>query len=287
MERLIFTSATGEIIRFDGPPFYLSKVDGLGDVDVAIELQKSPYQDGSTVVGSVLEERMITLEFLIVQDAGYKDVSSARIQIAKAFNPKLGPGTLRYENDYLVREIKAIADSVPSYPDERRTETIQKGFITLLCPNPYWLADEKIDQLVVWEGGLEFPLQLPTYFAQQSESKAKKLLNEGDVETPVEITFNGPATAPIRVINKTTGDFIEVNQSLLVGERLEINTAFGQKRVTKLLADGTKFNAFHFLNLDSSFFQLIPGNNLIDYSTGADYERAGVTITWHNRYLSV
>ncbi len=38
MERLTFTSATGEIVHFGGPPFYFQKVDGLGDVEAEIQL---------------------------------------------------------------------------------------------------------------------------------------------------------------------------------------------------------------------------------------------------------
>ncbi|MED4358735.1 phage tail family protein [Geobacillus stearothermophilus] len=269
-------------------PFLLQSIDGLGDVDADIQTQKAPFQDGSTYIDSVLQERPISIQIAILA----RDTATLlqhRQYLAAVFNPKLGPGTLRYENDEIVREIKAVPDGVPVFPSgkENRGPKFQKALVNLLCPDPFWLTEEKVDQLVVWEGGLEFPLELPAFFSQQSDNKAKILFNGGDEKTPIFVTFHGPATAPIRIINVTTGEFIEVNQSLLPGERLEISTAFGQKRVTKVLADGTEVNAFHYISLDSTFFQLIPGNNLLDYSTGADYERAAVTITWRNRYLSV
>ncbi|MED4299745.1 phage tail family protein [Geobacillus stearothermophilus] len=289
MQRIIFTNARGQSVELkSSAPFLLQSIDGLGDVDADIQTQRAPFQDGSTYIDSVLQERAISLQIAILA-ADKSTLLQKRQYLASVFNPKLGLGTLRYENSETVREIEAVPDGVPVFPSgkENRGPTFQKALVNLLCPSPFWLTEEKVDQLVVWEGGLEFPLELPTFFAQQSTNKAKILFNDGDVETPIFVTFHGPATAPIKIINVTTGEFIEVNQNLLVGERLEINTAFGQKRVTKVLSDGTEVNAFHYISLDSTFFQLIPGNNLLDYSTGADYERAAVTITWRNRYLSV
>lgn len=280
--KITFINSRGDSVVLDhGSPFFINKIEGLGDVNASIWTQKAPKQDGSTYIDSMFEERAISIEIVI-----RKDYETNKQILSKVFNPKLGEGLLIYENKGLKREIKAVSEHVPVFPDNRPRRT-KIALINLLCPNPYWTTEEQIDQLVVWEGGIEFPLQLPTEFARMSESKAKILFNEGDVETPIFVAFNGPATAPIRIENKTTGEHITVNQTLLEGERLEINTAFGQKRVEKVLVDGNRQNAFHFIALDSTFFNLIPGNNLIDYSTGEDYERAAVSITWRNRYLAV
>lgn len=282
MQRVTFVNSRGESIELYQTPFFLNKIEGLGNVDADIQSQKAPGQDGSTYIKSFLAERFIPIEVVIL-----KDLQINRQLISRVFNPKLGPGLLIYENDIVRREIMAVSEHVPKFFDER-PRRVERVEIDLICNEPYWKSAEHQEQLVVWEGGLEFPLQLPTEFATQSSSnKTKLLVNEGDEETPISVTFNGPATAPIKITNKTTGEFIEINQSLLVGERLEINTAFGQKRVSKVLADGTTINVFHYINLDSTFFQLVTGNNLIDYSLGADYERAGVTIAWSNRYLGI
>ncbi|MFC6038432.1 hypothetical protein ACFPYN_03085 [Paenisporosarcina macmurdoensis] len=101
------------------------------------------------------------------------------------------------------------------------------------------------------------------------------------------MTFEGPATSPIRIENETTGEFIEVSQSLLAGEKLWISTEFGKKRVDRIAVDGTRTNAFNYINLASTFFQLESGNNLLTYSTGEDFEKAPVTIKFYPRYLAV
>jgi hypothetical protein len=287
LESIVFLNKNGESINF-GLEIGLISVDGLGDVEAENQTQKAPFQDGTTFINSLLGERVITIEF-IIEGKNYKEVMNKRSLLSRVTNPKLGLGVLRYQS-YGVREINAVASMVPAFPDgsNNRGSTYQKGMISFLCPDPYWLETEQIDQLVVWEGGLEFPLDLPTSFASLSQNKSKLLYNGGAEEAPIQIVFNGPATAPIRITNITTGKYLEVNQSLDVGESLEINTAFGKKRVEKVLVNGSKQNAFHYIAIPGSdFFGLSVGNNLIDYVTGADYEQAGVTIIWRERFLSV
>lgn len=289
MQKVTFINAKGENISFyANPPFILNSIEGLGDVPNSINSQKSPYQDGETYIDTRLGPRPIPITFTI-KGKNYGEISNYRRQISAIFNPRLGEGTLIYEIENIRREIVVVCDGSPSFPSgNSRGNTFQVGAIDLIAHNPFWVTEENTDQLVVWEGGLTFPLQFPTTFASLSASKSKLLVNDGDVETPILITFNGPATAPITVKNVTAGKYIQINRSLAVGEKLEINTAFGQKKVTKVLADGTRENATHYIKIPGSeFFNLEVGNNLIEYSTGSDYEQAGVSIQWRNRFLAV
>ncbi|MFL0365385.1 phage tail family protein [Pseudobacillus sp. 179-B 2D1 NHS] len=283
MERLIFTSVNGEVIRFDGPPFYLSKVNGLGDVEAETQLQKAPYQDGSILLDSVLGERTIPIEFLIVQDDGYHDVSASRIQIAKAFNPKLGLGTLRYENDHIVREIKAVADSVPVYPDGPRTERIQKGLINLICPDPYWRS-LNVTEEPAFEPLFQFPFEGEFQMGVQRDRRI--ITNDGDAPAPLQIEFFGPALNPI-IMNNTTGEFIKVNQELLEGEVMKIDTSDSSKSVVFVGVDGTERNVFNWIDLNSTFFKLVIGENDIEYTADSDIQGAIVNIRYSKLYTAV
>src|SRR5690606_29914750 len=129
------------------------------------------------------------------------------------FNPKLGPGTLVYENGETKREIQAVSESVPVFPSgtDNRGNTYQRGLISLLCPSPFWLDNfTSGEQMSYLMGGLKFPLRLGTSFSQRGFKK--KLVNVGDVATPVKIEFKGPATNPV-VYNRTTGEFIRVRRT--------------------------------------------------------------------------
>lgn len=291
MQVVTFINNRGQTAVIKGSiPFLLSSLNGLGDVDADIQMQRSPFQDGGTYTDSVLEPRPISMEVTIISDDGPGGVAQKRSELAQVFNPKLGLGKLTYENENGLKEIMAVPEHVPVFPSGsgNRGHTFQKCIIDLIAPNPYWKSVDQVEQMVVFEGGLTFPLRLPTTFATQSGSKSKLILNEGDVGTPIEVTFTGPATAPITIKNETTGKMIEVNQSLLDGEKLVINTEFGKKRVTKINAAGVESNAFNQIKIaKSELFQLIAGNNLLSYSTGQDYERAPVIVKWQNRYLAV
>lgn len=56
------------------------------------------------------------------------------------------------------------------------------------------------------------------------------IVNDGHVETPIEVEFHGPAENP-RVTNLTTGEYVQVNRTLTSDDVLFINTAFRNKIV--------------------------------------------------------
>jgi hypothetical protein len=295
---LKYTNTLGESVTFDntGSFFYANKIKGLGDVGADIQTQKAPYQDGVSFLDSILAPRAISFELVILGDNA-AIISQRRSELARILNPKLGEGVLEITYGSIVRVIDALSEHVPFYPSGRdsRGEVYQIGLVDLLCPNPYWRSsEESVEQLVTFSGGLTFPLTLPTIFGNQdSTAKSRIIVNEGDSPTPIEVTFTGPAISPIRIENETTGEFIEVAQSLLDGEKLWISTQFGKKRVEKIAVDGTVTNAFNYIkinpipSLSSTFFQLQEGNNLITYSIGEEYEKAPVTISYYNRYLAI
>lgn len=266
-------------------PFLLQSIDGLGDVDADIQMQKAPFQDGSTYIDSVLQERAISLEIVILADKS--TLLQQRQYLASVFNPKLGQGILRYENDEIIREIEAVPDGVPSFPSgkENRGPRFQKAMVNLLCPDPFWLDEfhtsEKMSYIL---GGLSFPLRLGTSFARRGFKKI--LHNQGDVATPVTIEFYGPATNPV-VWNRTTGEFVRVSRSLGEQDKLVISTEFGNKSVVIENADGTTTNVFNWIDLESTFWQLVPGENLIEYGSDSDATKSRVIVSYRNRYLSV
>jgi Phage tail protein len=286
MEKITFTNARGQSVELkSSAPFLLQSIDGLGDVDADIQTQKAPFQDGSSYIDTVLQERSISLEVAILADKS--TLLEKRQYLASVFNPKLGPGKIRYENGETVREIEAVPDAVPTFPSGKgnRLPKLQKALVNLLCPEPFWLDEfhtsEKMSYIL---GGLSFPLRLGTSFAQRGFKKI--LHNQGDVATPVTIEFYGPATNPV-VWNRTTGEFIRVSRTLAETDKLVITTDFGKKSVTIENADGSKTNVFNWIDLESTFWQLVPGENLIEYGSDSDATKSRVIVSYRNRYLSV
>lgn len=286
MQRLTFTAANGQQIKMDTRPFRLLTLQGAGAIQADIQTQKAPYQDGATYIDALLEPRSLLLEVAIMAENNER-LYQYRRKLAQVFNPKLGPGLLRYEYDGGTKEIEAVAELAPEFPTGRdnRMPGFQRAILSLVCPSPFWLEPyEEGAEMAAWLGGLKFALELPTMFSKQASEIIVN--NPGDVSTPVVIEFFGPATNP-RVDNLTTGGFIRVTRELAKDEKLVISTAFGDKHVKLVEANGNESNAMHWIDLDSVFWQLEPGENTLRYSADAGADEARVKVTWKARYVGV
>lgn len=282
MQRLTFTAANGQQIKMDTRPFRLLTLQGAGAVQTDIQTQKAPYQDGTTYIDALLEPRFLLLDVAIMAESNER-LYQHRRKLAQVFNPKLGPGLLRYEYDGGAKEIEAVAELAPDFPTGRdnRAPGFQRAILSLVCPSPFWLDDYTVsEEIVTWIGGMRFPWRLPSKFAMKGPSIIN-IVNRGDVDTPVRIAFQGPATNP-KISNNTTGEFIQVNRELLAGDVLIITTDFGAKRVE---INGE--NVFNWIDLGSDFWQLQVGDNVIEYSSDDPVEPAAVTISYRNRYVGV
>ncbi len=283
METLTFINAKGDSISFDGVSFSLVSVNGLGDVEADNQTQKSPFQDGSTLIQTLLNERFVDLEF-IVRGVDYQQVSERRREFSKVTNPKLGKGTLRYDNGFLVREIDAVAESVPVFPDgENRGNRHQRGMLTFLCPSPYWKSTS-ITEEPTFESLFQFPFE--GTFEMGIQRDQRTIINDGDAPAPIYVEFYGAATNPV-ITNLTTGEFIKVNQTLNEGEFMRVDTTDGRKTVEFVSSDGTVTNVFNWIDLDSTFFKLAIGENIIEYSADSDIQGAIVNIRYSKLYNAV
>lgn len=260
----------------------MTKIEGTGAVDVNIQSQKSPYQDGSTYLDNTLEPRPISIEVMLLADT-IGEMTENRHRLLKVFNPKLGPGRLVYQLGNIKREIEAISELAPVFSDAGDfKDTMQPGLIQLYCPNPFWLDEfETSEEIITWIGGMRFPLRLPTKFSMAGP-KIINVINDGDVETPIKLEIYGPATNP-KITLRETGEFIRIKDTLTADDIVTITTEFGNKRVEK---NGQ--NAFHILDLpDSTFFSLQVGDNVIEFTIEDVSNNANVKISYRNRYLGV
>ena len=132
-----------------------------------------------------------------------------------------------------------------------------------------------------------FPLVFkPNIIFSTFTDKNHLVTNSGDVPTPVKLLFLGPSINPI-ITNVTTGKFIKINKNIASNETLEINTGYGKKTVVIINADGSKSNAFNFIDLNSTFWELIVGDNIITYDADSGAGSAKVYMYFSNRYEGV
>jgi phage-related protein len=283
--KLIYTNSANQSIELYEAPYRLINVEGLGGTEVDVQTQKSPYQDGSTYVDSVLENKSIEIQIKITGN-DESDLTINRRKISSIFSPNLGMGVLRFINDEGEKEIDVVVEAVPFFPDgsTNRQRTFQKALIHLQAPDPYWRDPLEVSRtLVAFAGTFSFPLRFPLRFGTRGDSEV--LTNTGDVTTPVKINIQGPVEVP-QVINETTGQYIRANVNLFGGDILHIDTSKNHKRV-EIYRGNSVINAFGHLDRMSDLWSLSPGDNVIKYSANRGRRDGAVAIAWHNRYLGV
>ena len=293
MFKLIFTNSKGESVELFSYPYRLMRFEGLGDVGAIHQSQKSYNQDGSTLVNTTLDGRHPEIELKIT---GRDEIELARNRrrLTHVFNPKLGEGTLKRVSEDGTHQLKAIAESIPYYPDGagNRSRTSQKTLINLYCPNPYWqdIAESKTD-ISTETGNLEFPLEIPSEGLELSIrtiSFITNIYNQGDVDAPIKVKLKAVGTVINPIIeNLDTDEFIRVKRELAEGDTLEINTAFGNKRVEIIKPDGSRENVFNYIDYKSTFFSLSGGDNTIKYDAEVGENNLDVSIYYTPNYLGI
>lgn len=274
-----YTNKLGNDIVLSSNPssLRLYEIVGLDGLTNNIYTSKSPNQDGITIDNTDLQERSISLVGKIIT-TDKEEMQRRRNELLKVFNPKFG-GVIKYKDLYINCEV----DTAPVF--KYISYNILEWAIELIAPNPYLQTLELGEEINTWIGGLKFKFSLPFKLKQRGPSM-KNIYNDGHVDTPVKIYFKGPAVNPI-IYNRTTGEFIRVIRELGTDDTLIINTEFGNKTVEIDVRGGNITNAFHYIDLDSTFFNLQVGDNLIEYTTENDLIPQGVEIRYRERYTGI
>lgn len=267
----------------------LSHIEGLGHPGATSQKSQGIIQDGCDAENALLDNRVIRVD-VTIRTRNREKLYELKRKIYRCINPKTynkntdkrGELLLYYTNDYKKYRIYARVEEPVDF--KQRKNNSDKATISFLCTDPYWLdeRDSLIDIKSV-SGGLKFPLKLRTSFA--NVFFYKEVENKGDVEAPVQIEYCGPATNP-RVTNETTGEYIQVNMQIDEKEKLIINTAEGCETVNLITPNGTK-DVFNDIDLNSTFFKLIIGKNLIKYSSDVEGAKDRVSIVFSNKYIGV
>lgn len=285
MRKLTFTNSKDESIVLGYYTNYLiNSVDGLGEVDAEVDTVQAPYVDGASYIDTMLSMRSISIEGTFRQ-LNSPELYTNRRNLQHVFNPKLGLGTLKYEDEGLVRVIDAVADGSPAFAD-RGEEKFQKFQINLLCPDPYWRDPNQVSRaLTAYKGYFTLPFKLPFKLGKQGDRTT--LINDGDVPAPVSIDLQGPATNP-QIRNATTGEFIKINTSIAADEILHIDTTPRHKRIEIYRGD-IALNGFGYFDYagGATFWQLEPGENDVEYYADSGNRDGVVAVAWSNRYVGI
>lgn len=282
MRKLTYVNSLGESITFHKTPYLITSLTGISEVEAETQGQKSPGQDGDTYIDSLLEPRFPTLEGVIVESNLMK-IKEYRSQILRVCNPKYGLGKLTLELDGDIKEIDAVLDGVPVFPERKDASRVQTFMIVWKCPNPYWQDVNPTNiKLEDYVANFSFPFSFPVTFSIRGDSRT--IVNSGHVPTPIKVTFRGNSVNP-KITKNNTGEFIKVNRTIPEGYNLVITTDFNNKSVKIIAPDGVESNAMGYIDLDSTFFDLDVGENHLSFITEGG--KPEVFIEYRNLFIGV
>lgn len=280
-----FTNPNSETLVMDGSQYLVTNVDGVDATTPSPMTQTSPLQDGETFIASVYPPKLSTIEGIILDRTGLAGINTKRRVIVSALNPSLGLGTLKltwqgvdYVCNYLPQQV--------TFPSKNSQKRYQEFQIQILKPYPFWRSNlvETITLGTVTKL-LRFPTKFPTFFSTTAAIGYHTATITGDIPSPCIVTIPGPVINPV-ITNVLTGEKLQFSISLDFSQSLVINTAYDQSSVRLMTLSGNT-NAIGYMSLDSRFFQLIPGANVINFTDDFGSNHGNPTIQWYQWYLGV
>lgn len=268
----------GQTLELGNDDFKIISIDGIESSEYDINISDNALGDGGTFNRAIIKPRPITIEFDYINIDNSEDV---RQNLIKFFNPRF-EGTLFVNSNgterYIFYRVENFKNKRESLYDPLNV------VLDLICPEPNFNDILITKEISTWIGGWKFKFKLPFRFKQKGQPR-KNVYNSGHLDTSIKIIFQGPAVNP-RVTNLTTGEFIQVNRTLTSDDILYINTKFGHKTV-EIEHNGKISDAFNYIDLDSSFFNLQTGDNLIEYSSQNELDPQNVEIKYREKFLGV
>lgn len=196
---------------------------------------------------------------------------------------------IKYNNYEVSKEIECSLEETPNYSTEYKTNNdfILEFNISFECFKPFWIdQDEKVLNVETWSGGFEFGFELNSLGIEFAQKGSNDIIinNLGNIDSPIEIFFKGPALNPC--ITLDDNKFIKINKQIKDDEVLYINTSFDNKEV-KIIKEDLREQAYHYLDIESTFFNLNQGQNKISYTTEGDFLPQSVIIKYKCNYFSL
>lgn len=289
---LRYTNEYGDTIYLgeERPFIYLSH-SGLDSMNAKQSLIKSPYQIGKTSLGNDIDERPFTIKFALISDTD-EEQEKLREEVLRAFSP-IAKGSLKlygvtFKREFGVCEVK----TTPKFKDDDYTtfNHILECQVSLVSPDALLVdlfdTEFQLSQVVPM---IEFPFEVEvgqTFEVGQLNKGGVEYVNDGNAPAPIQVEIFGPVKTP-KVTNLTTGEFILVNTPIMANERMVIDTTFTSKKVVIIDDTGVERNAFHYIDLDTTFFQLNVGVNKLEFDAEEGNDTATIKVFLRRRWTGV
>lgn len=268
--------------------FVLGEVD-LGSVPGSHQTYKYPNQVGSSIGSTLLGERSISIEGWVISET-YEGVRSNKALLNRIVNPLNTLEILLYDTYRLTFKPDSSIYYSPEY--KNNNEVLSQFLIQGTCADPMFsLKSEATIILATTKPMWKFPWVIPkdsgTLMGLREPSLLRNLVNQGDVDVGMVITFSCVTTVVNpSLLNVVTQEYIKINKTIHPDEKVVVSTVIGNRYVQGIL-NNQKLNYFKYRDIASNWLQLYRGDNTLKY--GADENPGGleVSVTYSPKFLEV
>jgi len=143
--KLVYLNGQNETITFETGPYLIVKIEGLGIPNVDRQEQKAPYQDGTTYIDSLLQNRDIVVELAITKPNDFSNIALYRRELSQRLTPKYGLGDLTYtDEDGNSYTIRAVVSSMV-FPNKDYRDPYMRAMVTFTACDPYWRGTDETE----------------------------------------------------------------------------------------------------------------------------------------------
>lgn len=282
MYTLIAENKYGEQLEITNNPRYvITDIDGLYPPEGVINTTQVANMDGSVFNSSHINDRVITITMAINGPA-----EANRLLLYRYFKTKY-PVRFYYKNG--VRDV--YIDGYVSKFSVEYFEKKQTAQIEISCPMTLFRAvKESVTEFANIENMFVFPFAIEVAgipFSEIALGEQKTIINGGDVETGVIIKLNALGTVlNPKIYNVDTSDRMTLSVEMQAGDEIAINTRKKEKSIT-LLRNGVQTNIVGKLDAGSTWFNLIPGDNIFTYEADEFPEHLQCIFIINNQFEGV
>jgi phage-related protein len=281
MDKFYWVDANGLEYPISDNHLIITGPEGRFMPPISFTEEEVPFAAGTRLRNVKVGAREFDLS-IYIDGVSEADARAKTRNLLRVFNPLVGDGKIKVAaTDGTQREINCRYSSglEISEKDSAKIGNMQAVVLVFRAFDPYWY--DSVTQVLTFNTGQPatfFPFP-PLRLSSSSVFADTSIDNTGDVEAYPEWIVTGPGNG-IVLRNYTTGEMIELDVTLGIGESVTIDTRPFVKTVTK--NDGT--NLFYTLSDASSLWTLQPGVNSVRLEMSDATDQSSIQLSYKNRY---
>ena len=271
-----YVNENGESITFTyNEGFLINKPIGIDTLQVSLSQATGIDQVGATIQSVNIQPRPVTVSGVLVGEFQLQNKERLLSVVRPDLTSKL------YADDYY---LNVRPTSTPTIDPSAKFAKFQ---FSVLAAYPYWQRDSSIRSVL---SGLQYMFKFPWnisrpyQFAKLMETQFINVPNRGQLPVPMTVTFfaRGDCVKP-KLTNVNTGKFMEINKSLIAGERVVVEITHDRTYVTSSV-DGDIRGA---LSLKSTLNRLDVGDNVLKPEAEEGRKKLEVSIDFATEIVGI